>query len=245
MKKYLYNQFKKTAKNSYFYHQIKKPKNSTVKFFNFLKKNKCLKGNIIDCACGNGANLIYLQKKYRYSKSLLGIEFNKILVKQSKKYLKNLKNIKVEKGNILNIKKKYINKYDGVISIQTLSWLDDYENAVNEMAKLKPTFIAVTSLFWEGLIDFKIKLNYLKNQSFKRHSTGYIYYNIYSLKNYLNFLKKKGFNKNIVKKFKIEKNINQKDKTKMGTYTIKKGKELIQMSGPLKMNWYFILSKKT
>ena len=95
MKKYLYNQFKKTAKNSYFYHQIKKPKNSTVKFFNFLKKNKCLKGNIIDCACGNGANLIYLQKKYRYSKSLLGIEFNKILVKQSKKYLKNLKNIKV------------------------------------------------------------------------------------------------------------------------------------------------------
>jgi SAM-dependent methyltransferase len=244
MKSYLYNQFKKTSDIKYFQNQITKPKYSTIKFFNFLKKNKCLNASILDCACGNGANLIYLKKKYNYSKHLLGIDFNKILVKQSKPYLKNLKNLKIEKGNILNINKKYKKKFEGIISLQTLSWLNDYEKAVTEMVKLKPKFIATTSLFWEGLIDFNIKLNYLKNESFKRPSSGYIYYNIYSLKNYVNFLKKQGFKKNIIMKFNIPKQIKQKDKTKMGTYTIKNSKGLIQMSGPLKMNWYFILSKK-
>ena len=145
MKSYLYNQFKKTSNIKYFQNQITKPKYSTIKFFNFLKKNKCLNASILDCACGNGANLIYLKKKYNYSKHLLGIDFNKILVKQSKPYLKNLKNLKIEKGNILNINKKYKKKFEGIISLQTLAWVKDDEKAVTEMVKLKPKFIATAS----------------------------------------------------------------------------------------------------
>ena len=245
MKKYLYNQFNKAATDPYFFKQIQKPKYSTIMFFDFLKKNNCLNSSIMDCACGNGANLIYLKKKYKYSHPLLGIDINKTLVKKSKNYIKNYKDIRIEKGNIFNINKKYIKKFNGIISIATLSWLDDYEKAVKQMIKLQPKFIAITALFWEGLIDFKIRLNYLKNKSFKRKINSFTYYNIYSLKNYIDLLKKNGFKKNIATKFKIPKQIHQKNKIRMGTYTIKQGNELIQISGPIKMNWYYILSKKS
>ena len=57
-------------------------------------------------------------------------------------------------------------------------------------------------------------------------------------------MKSIGFKKNIVKKFIIEKPLQNKNKKKMGTYTLKNNKELIQISGPILMSWYFILSKK-
>ena len=239
-----WSQTKQRASDSYFSEQILRPKYSTIAFFNFLKKNNSLNCKIVDLACGNGANLIYLAKKFNIKKKLLGIDINKYLIKKAINYSNRYNNLKFEIGNILNLKKKYKNKYDGFISLQTLSWLEDYEKAIIQMVRLNPKFICVSSLFWEDQIDFKIKLNKLKNDSYKRSVKSYEFYNIYSLKNYINFLKKKGYKKNIAMKFNIPKIIKQKNKIKMGTYTIKDGKQLIQLSGPLKMNWYFILSKK-
>ena len=47
--------------------------------------------------------------------------------------------------------------------------MEDYTRAVNEMTKLRPDYIFVSSLFWEGLIDFKIQVKELKNKSYKRN----------------------------------------------------------------------------
>ena len=73
---------------------------------------------------------------------------------------------------------------------------------------------------------------------------NYEYYNIYSLKNYINFLKKMVTKKILLWNLIYQKWWEKKNPIKMGTYTIKDVKQLIQLSGPLKMNWYFILSKK-
>ena len=99
--------------------------------------------------------------------------------------------------------------------------MKDYKKTLLEIKKINPKYIAVSSLFWEGLIDFNIKANFLKSKSYKREIESYNYYNIYSIYNYIEFLKKLGYKKNIIKKFDIKKRLKEpSNKNKMGTYTI-------------------------
>lgn len=239
----IYNQNnKKFSKHLYFQKQIKKPYQSTVSFFNFLKKYKLINSSIIDFGCGNGANLYYLQNKFKVKKKLLGIDKNQYLIHEAKKNFYKINNLNFKKKNILKIGEEYKNIFDGAISLQTLSFLEDYKLAVKNMSILNVNFIAVSSLFWEGLIDFNIKVNFLENSSFKRNVKKFSYYNIYSIKNYINFMKNLGYSKNYFVKFNPVKKINSKNKKEMGTYTINYKNKLIQISGPIIMNWYFILS---
>ena len=60
-KKYYWFQ-KKRSKDPYFSDQLINPKQSTIKFFKFLNSKKLSGKKILDLACGNGANLIYLKK---------------------------------------------------------------------------------------------------------------------------------------------------------------------------------------
>ena len=236
---------KDRSSDTYFSKQLKQPKISTIEFFKFLKKKNFLESRILDLGCGSGANLMYLFKKYRHKKECLGVDFNKDLIKKGILYSKKIKKLNFTSGNILKLNKKFRNIYDGIISLQVLSVLKDYDLAVNQMIKLNPKFIAVSSLFWEGLTDYNIKVNNLVNSSYKRKVDNFTYYNIYSLKNYINFMKKKGYKKNIFMKFDIKKKLLEPiDKTKMLTYTIKYKKINLQLSGPILMNWYFIISSK-
>ncbi len=240
---YLYN--KKSVKNhSYFKKQNIKPYISTIEFFKFLQKNISINKNIIDIGCGNGSQLIYLRNILKNKKKLMGIDINKDLILDAKKKSTTFKNINFIKKDFKSISNKNFNEYEGVISLQTLSFIQDYKDVIKFLKNSHFKFFACSSLFWEGLIDFKIKVNELFDNSPSRKIKNFTYYNIYSLNNYINTMKSIGFKKNIVKKFIIKKPLQNKNKKKMGTYTLKNNKELIQISGPILMSWYFILSKK-
>ncbi len=238
------NKWKKISINhKYFKTQLTKPKESTkeaLKIFQYLKLNNL---KTIDLACGNGANLTFLKKKYKNKKYCLGIDFNKKLIKKALKN-KDYHDLDFQYGNILNLKKSLANKFQLVTSFQTLSWMEDYTRAVNEMIKLRSDYIFISSLFWEGLIDFKIQVKELKDKSYKRRLVDSSYYNIYSINNFINLFKHKKYKLFFCKKFEIKKKIKKDQKNKMGTYTIKNKKKFIQISGPLIMNWYFIIFKK-
>ena len=197
----------------------------------------------LDIACGNGANLFFLKKKFSNKKLCLGIDINKKIIKQGLNF-NNFQNLELKYGNILKLNKNLKNKFQLITCFQTLSWLNNYERASLEMMKLKSDYIFISSLFWEDLIDFNIKLNFLQNSNFDRKKLSSTYYNIYSLKNFINFYKKNNYKKILCKKFEIKKTLKNNFDKKMGTYTIKNKGKNIQMSGPLLMNWYFVLFKK-
>jgi SAM-dependent methyltransferase len=230
-------------KHKYFTSQFKKIFESTKEAFEILKKKKLNNLNTLDLACGNGANLIYLKKKYGNKKYCLGLDFNKNLILTSLGQ-NNYKNLQIRYGNILNLKKNLQNKFQLITSFQTLSWLNDYKKASLEMIKLNSDYIFISSLFWEGLIDFNIKLNVLKNGNWDRKKLHSKYYNIYSLKNFLSFYKKNNYKAILCRKFLIKKKLKNNFNYNMGTYTIKNKQKNIQISGPLIMNWYFIIFKK-
>ena len=175
---------------------------------------------MLDLVRGNGANLLYLKKNYENNKKCLGIDFNKDLIDKANKITTKEFNLSFQRGNIEKLPKNIQNKFEVVTCLQTLSWMKDYKKTLLEIKKINPKYIAVSSLFWEGLIDFNIKANFLKSKSYKREVESYNYYNIYSIYNYIEFLKT-WIQENIIKKFDIKKRLKEpSNKNKMGTYTI-------------------------
>ena len=119
---------KHTGQEKYFRGQLNRPKESTKYTFEILKKKKLNNLATLDLACGNGANLILLKKKFQNKKYCLGLDINKSLIKQGLKY-NDFNNLELKFGDILKLKKNLKNKFELITSFQTLSWLQDYEKA--------------------------------------------------------------------------------------------------------------------
>ena len=63
-------------------------------------------------------------------------------------------NTSIEYGNWFDMDPKYIGKFDGIVSFQTLLVLKDYKNPLRALAELEPKWIALTTLFYEGKTIF-------------------------------------------------------------------------------------------
>ncbi len=233
---------------SYHEQQFKIPYRSTVFFSEFLKSQKLLSPkdskNILDLACGEGAVISFLSHKFPKAK-FTGIDLNKNLVKKGNKFFKELgvNNCNLEVGDLYALSKNYIGAFDGVISLQTLSWLPSYQTPLKQMIKLKPKWIAISSLFYDGFVEAEIKVRDYTNSKGKKAQE--VFYNVYSLKLIENFFKKNGYGKFKYIPFVIDQDIAKNKEGRMGTYTVKTdlGSRL-QISGPLLMNWYFISAQK-
>ena len=135
--------------------------------------------------------------------------------------------------------KRYKLKYDGILSFQTLSYLDIwYTESLKNIKKKNFNFVAFSSLFYEGKVDYKIFVNDFSKSEFTKG-----YYNIFSLNKIKNILKKNGYRKIFYKSFLIKKNLKRPIHEGMGSYSIKlKNGNNIIFSGGMYIPCGFILA---
>jgi SAM-dependent methyltransferase len=240
----------KTYDDDYYNRQFKIPYQSTIKFCDWLEQlgvlNNQSKYNILDIGTGKGSNLYYMQQRFSNCQ-YTGIDINNDLIQYCNTLCEeeNINNCKTEYGDLYNLDlEKYANRFEGITCYQTLSWLPDYEKALDGIIKLNPDWISLTSLFYEGLVDCKIEVQSYKSPQGK-NSFRTISYNIYSLPRIENLFFKKGYKIFKYCPFDIDIDLPKPDHSYMQTYTQKliDGKR-IQISGPLLMNWYFIYAAK-
>jgi hypothetical protein len=110
--------------------------------------------------------------------------------------------------------------------------------------KIKPQWIAISSLFYEGDITCKVEVE-------EHRRNRKTFYNTYSLPEIRRFCKINGYTLKKAKPFAIKTDIvKPNDSNYMGTYTEKaindnkNGFKRLQISGPLLMNWYMLLIEK-
>lgn len=225
--------------------QMDHPYRSTEKFVDWLEELGFMgKGNwILDMACGAGANTIYMANRFR-NDWFVGVDYNEEYIdygnSQIKKRVK-YNNCKLIEGDWFDLNIDW--KPDGIIGFQALSWFPEYEKPLKALAALNPGWIAVSSLFYEGDIDYSIKLkNYYRAAE---NSYEEMYYNIYSLPRVQKCFKEQGYNNFKFIKFEIDIDLPRPDTMDIGTYTIntEDGKR-IQISGGLMMPWYFVVAYK-
>src|ERR1700756_1291279 len=235
------DEWTKNYNNDYFERQFKTPYRSTVKFCDWLEELGVLtpqsKANIMDVGTGKGANLHYMHKRFPNC-SYLGLDINTDFVEEGNAAIKkeNLSNCSLAYGDLYKLDiPKHGNKFDGIISYQTLSWLPGYEDALDQIVKLNPQWISLSSLFYDGLVDCKIEVQEFHTpqdeSSFKTS-----FYNIYSLPRIANFLAKRGFTTFKYTPFEIDIDLPKPEHTNMQTYTqkLQDGRRM-QMSGPVPM----------
>lgn len=228
---------------AYHTNQWDHPKQQTIEFTNFISKELRSNSTILDLGCGGGASTHFIAKKFP-EVSFLGIDQDENLINLANKKISNFNsenNVKFKVGNFYALDQTL--KINGVICLQTLSWLSGYETFMKYIyTKLSPDWFAVTSLFHPGDITAETKIT--------EHKIGRtVNYNTYSLPQVEKFSLEFGYQLSDLQKFDINFDIDQpKSFDRMGTYTklVKEGEleKRIQVSGPLLMNWYFLLFKK-
>jgi len=224
------------------YHEIQwnNPKESTKDLAVKLKPWLNSSEKVLDIGCGAGAVTAYLAKLFPKVK-FSGIDKESLLISiaKEKSAQVGLENITFDSGNIYNLPKKI--NIDGVILTQTILLFKDYKKPMkNIFSKLKPSWVGITGLFYDGEISL-----YTTAHEYKKNRM--VNLNTYSINQFSNFCEMKGFrialNQPCDMPIDIEK---PKNPDFMGTYTeriiTKDGvTKRIQISGPLLQNWKTII----
>lgn len=196
------------------------------------------KFKILDACCGVG-HLDYFLSSLSPDSSFLGIDQTSYLIDEAKKLCLNKKNVSFEIDNVYNLPKKYPKFFDVTINWKTLSWLPYYEECMKSLFAITKKHIFVSSLFYDGDIDFETKVREFKSEKGKDEFN--LYYNIYSYPRFEKFLYGLGAKSVNSFDFNIEIDLPKTDPDHMGTYTLTlKNDQRIQISGPFLMLWKII-----
>jgi SAM-dependent methyltransferase len=192
---------------------------------------------ILDACCGIGQISHYLSQINNNLK-ITGIDQTSFLIDEAKKLWKN-KNLKFQVEDVYDFAKKYEKKFDITINWKTLSWLPHYDEMVKSLFKLTRKYIFLSSLFYDGDIDFEIKVREYQTEIGKNKFNHY--FNVYSLSRFKKFVLDLGAKKFEVFDFDIDIDIKKPPIDQIGTYTekLENGKRL-QISGNIIQSWKII-----
>ena len=225
--------------------QFKKPYDSTIQFEKFLLKNKVLSKNttsIVDVGTGLGANLNYFSNKYKKIK-FTGTDYNKKNINFAKKINKNSR-VKFYVHNILRSTSPNLVGHDIMTCIHTLCCFKELNKPLRNMCKMKPKWIAINSLFYDGPLDVLIHIRDHNNRHVEDYNPDSDF-NIFSISNVSKVLKRYGYKIYKVKEFFPLKRIPKKKGNARGSYTIKtQFNKFTTFSGPVYLPWHFIIAKR-
>lgn len=230
--------------DEYFSAQWDNPYKSTIAFEKWLSEKNCFsdKGEYADLGCGMGSNVFYFSQQQQHC-NFTGIDIDEDLVEQGNSELKkrSVDNGLLSVGDWFNLKKEHQQKYRGIFSAQTLMMFKDHETPLNALMDLDPDWLGINSLFFDGDIECSTLIRDYTYTPAKEY-----YYSTFSLSRIQSLCEKRGYHYFYYVPFHIDIDLERKADWKgMGTYTARlaQGGNL-QISGPLLMNWYFILASK-
>ena len=190
---------------------------------------------ILDAGCGVG-HLTHLLHSLSPSSSFIAIDQADFLIKEAKKLYGAKPNCQFVRGDIEDYAKDHKKSVDISISRAVLSWVPYYENFLRALFRLTREHIFLTSLFYEGDIDFITQVREFRSNVGKRDFTEYR--NVYSLPRFERFARKLGGKAVTVNDFDIGIDLSKGPVDRLGTYTVRlEGGKRLQISGAVLMNW--------
>lgn len=205
-----------------------------------LKNDFKNKNKVLDACCGYG-RLIYFMNEFDNSQSYIGIDYMDELINLGKQLFNNQENIRFICNDIMNIGNKFEKSFDISINYKTLSWLEQYETIIEQLIKVTKKKIYITSLFWDGDIDFITKIY----QNASTNNEEYTFLNTYSLKKFSNYCIGLGAKEVNSENMHINIDLESKsNESELSTYTKKiapcNGVKRLEFTGNVLLNWKLI-----
>jgi ubiquinone/menaquinone biosynthesis C-methylase UbiE len=213
-----------------------------VKFFEelvgpYLKESDV---SVLDACCGMG-DLTFFLSELNPNAVFTGVDKASFLIDEARRNFPGNPNISFQQGDLYELSKQFGEKsFDLSVCKQTLSWLPGYEPAVRELMSVTRRAVFISSLFYDGRIDFETRV--------REHTTdagrdGYnAFYNVYSFPIFREFCLSQGARDVVGFNFKIGIDLPRPvDPDRMGTYTLPlQSGERLQISGALLMPWKIV-----
>ena len=230
--------------------QLERTYRSTEVFVKWLEGKGLLNDDknlkILDMAAGGGGNVLYMANRHK-NIQFIGMDISKEFVEFGNEVLakrSRFDNCSLLEGDWFHIDPKWIGAFDGIVSFQSLLMSPDYEEALGKLIELQPEWIALTSLFYEGNIEYTNKFrNYYRPSGGKDYTE--CYYNIHSTIRFRKYMEECGYPNVDFMPFEIDIDLPKRDDMDIGTYTVKTvDGNRIQISAGMMMPWYFVVAHK-
>lgn len=194
--------------------------------------------NVLDAACGIG-HLEYFFSDINPHARFLGVDQAAYLIEEARQVNRDKPNVSFETGDILDLSQKYPKAFDLSISWKTLSFVPSYEPMVRALMDVTRGHIFLSSMFYDGDIDYEIKVR--EHQKDAGKDGWNVFFNVYSLPRFVRSVKGMGAKNVEVRDFNISIDIPRGPLDRVGTYTEKlaDGRRL-QISGAVVMSWKII-----
>lgn len=192
---------------------------------------------VLDACCGGG-EATYFLSKLQPQAMFLAIDMDQPVLDWAQKQLASSPQVKFGIADVTRLKTTYGEKaFDLVVCMKTVSWLASYEEAMKNILAVAREHVFLSSLFYDGWIDFEIKV--------KEHIkpwADFSWYNIYSFPRFVEFCEQHGGKRVIDHGFSIEIDLSKPENPDlMGTYTVRQSSgDRIQISGALLMPWKIV-----
>ena len=209
----------------------KKPKQIHTDLLKIIEKEKLLKKKNLefcDFGCADGQFLNLVSKNTNFS--ITGVDVHRKLLNKAKK---NIDNLKIIEGSVLNKNLFKKNSFDLITMTGVLSIFDNFTGTFNNLINwTKPGgLLIITSVFNDSDID--VFINYRNSSKKKGFNKNKSDWNIFSKKSISLFLKEKKKIMNFkFKDFKLKADIRKNKNLPHKMWTIKKeNKENICVNG--------------
>tara|TARA_B100000795_G_scaffold249286_1_gene216713 strand:- start:2172 stop:2894 length:723 start_codon:yes stop_codon:yes gene_type:complete len=192
---------------------------------------------ILDACCGIGHVSRILSDLSPQSK-FIGVDSESELIKVGKKLNKS-QNISLINEDIFKFLANNLKQFDISVCWKTLSWFSYYEDLLIALIKSTKNHIFISSLFFDGDIDFEIRVREFKKEA--GHQGFNKNYNVYSLPQFKRFALSRGVKNIDVVDFDITIDLPRPPIDEMGTHTItEKNGHKTQVSGAVVQYWKII-----
>jgi hypothetical protein len=191
----------------------------------------------IDVGCGAGANMLHLSQTFPDTR-WTGVDLKDEFLDAGRDHLEHDR-FELIQGDLYDLRESVGDRrFDASFSIQTLSWLDDYEKPVEEMLAVTDGWVIASSLFSPSAMDAFIRV---EGRLAGPHEGTSSHYNVYSLPRFEKFVRDRGATEVVAEPFDIDIDLDPPEDGGMGTYTERTadGRRL-QFSGPIAMPWWFV-----
>ena len=195
---------------------------------------------VLDACCGMG-DLLYFLAQLNPNARFLGVDKAEFLIDEARTHFADNPNVTFEAGDIYALADQFGQKsFDLSVCKQTLSWLPSYEKSVEELMSVTRRAIFISSLFYDGRIDFETRVREYTTDAGR---DGYnAFYNVYSFPVFREFCLQRGAKDVVGFNFNIDIDLPRPaNPDRMGTYTVQlQSGERLQISGALLMPWKIV-----
>lgn len=197
--------------------------------------------NVVDLGCGIGAQTIHFANQFRELR-FTGLDYNesRISVANDLVIRKQLSNLTFLSQDISKLSGGD-SRVDGVLSIHTLCCFKEIETFFQGILSIRPEWMIVNSLFWDGPLDVLIHIRDHTNLAPDEYVDSD--FNIFSKDRVSEYLSKAGYKTKFLPFYPPE-SLPVPQHGARGTYTIKTDwDEHTQFSGPVHLPWNFLISE--